>query len=338
MDMIFERAAPLAANVQPFNAYAGGLPERLSGRKLWIQNTTTVNRDDMLRKAWVRGLRFFWVAHNMKCILISLESQPARRERVEANFRAIDHAGWEMTYLKAVDAEQVAKSAVQGRLAPAEKGCFLSHLVAMQSTRESTEPILLVEDDVLFGARSFSAIDAALQSAAHTEWDILFTDVCVPSVHAMVNLYWLRRQLTVANETKLVPLSSVPFAGSTAYLVNGKSKDKLIGLLTENAALDVPYDLTLRRLVQQSRLTGFVIFPFPTTLSSLADVSQIQRNQATKVADMAWNAFRRLVWAERSVEDATANLDRISDDFFDPECKAFTRILSCMLSSNFQPK
>lgn len=278
------------------------------------------------------------VGHNMNCILISLESQPARRERVEANFRGVDHRGWELTHLKAVDTEQVAKSAIQGRLAAPEKGCFLSHLVAMQSTRASAEHLLLVEDDVLFGARTFPAIDAALNMAASLDWDLMFTDVCVPSVHAMVNLYWLRRELALKNESKLVPLNSIPFAGSTAYLVNGKSKEKLITLLTENPALDVPYDLTLRRLVQQSRLTGFIIFPFPTSLSSLADVSQIQGNEATKVADMAWNAFRRLVWAEGSAGNATANLDLISDQFFDPECKAFTRILSCMLSANFQPK
>jgi GR25 family glycosyltransferase involved in LPS biosynthesis len=274
----------------------------------------------------------------MNCILISLQRQSARRERVEANFRGTGHRGWELAHLNAVDAEQVTSSAVQGRLSAPEKGCFLSHLVALQSTRASAEHIFLVEDDVLFGQNTFSAIDAALQMAANLEWDLMFTDVCVPSIHAMVNLYMLRRELAPKNQSKLLPLNSIPFAGSTAYLVNGKSKDKLIALLTENQALNVPYDLTLRRLVQQSRLTGFVIFPFATSLSSFADASQIQGNEATKVADIAWNAFRRLVWAEASVENATLNLDSIGDQYFDPECRAFTRILSCMLSANFQPK
>jgi GR25 family glycosyltransferase involved in LPS biosynthesis len=274
----------------------------------------------------------------MKCILITLESQPARREQVEANFRSVGHAGWELTCMPAVDAGQVVKSAVAGRLSPSEKGCFLSHMVALQLSHPSPEHNLIVEDDVLLGEKTFSTIDAALNLAANSEWDLLFTDVVVPDARTMISLYASRKQLIARQEFKLVPLKSIPFAGSTAYLVNARSKEKLLKLLTEHAPLDMPYDLVLRKLVYQSRLSGFVIFPFATSLSAFADASQIQGNENTKIADMAWNAFRRLVWAERSLPEATANLDRISSDFFDPECRVFARILSCLLSANFQPK
>jgi GR25 family glycosyltransferase involved in LPS biosynthesis len=277
---------------------------------------------------------------SMDCILINLATQPSRRERVEANFRNVDRKGWKLSCLKAVDVQQVISSSIKGRLTDPEKGCFLSHLVAINSSRNLSGHTMIVEDDVCFGQKTFATIDLALQAAANNgwNWDIMFTDVVVPDLHAMVELYRLRKGLVLHNEMKLLSLKSVVFAGSTAYLVNAASKDKLLGLLTENAALDVPYDLTLRRLVRQDRLIGFVIFPFPTSLSSFADASTIQTADATRITDATWNAFRRMVWSERSVKEATSNLDLINDSFFDPECQAFTKILSCMLSANFQPK
>jgi hypothetical protein len=170
------------------------------------------------------------------------------------------------------------------------------------------------------------------------DWDILFTDLIIPDVHTMIDLYRLRKELVLRNEVRLLSLKNVVFGGATAYLVNAAAKDKLLSLFPENAALDMPYDLCLRQLIHQGHLRGFAIFPFPTSLSPLADASTIQTADATRIADAAWNAFRRMIWSERSLGEATSNLDQIDDGFFDPECRAFAKILSCLLSANFQSK
>jgi hypothetical protein len=154
----------------------------------------------------------------------------------------------------------------------------------------------------------------------------------------MIRLYLLRRELADRQKLKLLPLQRVPFAGATAYLINAHSKDKVLALLAEKPLLDAPYDLALRQLVYQSRLKALVTFPFLTSLSPAADVSQIQPGDETKIADLAWNAFRRTMWGEGSVREAVRSLDRIANDYFDPECQVFSRILSCMLAVNFKPK
>jgi GR25 family glycosyltransferase involved in LPS biosynthesis len=274
----------------------------------------------------------------MNCILINLASQPARRERVEANFAKAGNGNWVLSHLNAIDATQVANAGVEGRITPPEKGCFLSHLAAIEAARQMPGPTLVVEDDVLFGEKTFPAVDAVLNGAANLDWDLMFTDICVPDVHTMIRMYLLRRQLAATQELQIIPLDKVIFAGSTSYLVNARSKEKMLALLTENPALDAPYDLTLRKLAYQSRLKAFVIFPFVTSLAPAADASQIQTRDDIRIADLAWNAFRRTVWWEASVAEGVRNLDRIASDYFDPECLAFTRILSCVLAAKFKEK
>jgi len=56
------------------------------------------------------------------------------------------------------------------------------------------------------------------------------------------------------------------FAGSTAYLVNAKSRQKIYDLLDAVQEIDIPYDLYLRHLVHSSALKGFSLFPFVTSL------------------------------------------------------------------------
>jgi GR25 family glycosyltransferase involved in LPS biosynthesis len=274
----------------------------------------------------------------MQCILINLDDQPERRQKVEANFAETCTSNWTMGRMSAINAQQVDTSEVKGRLTAPEKGCFLSHLIAINASRQLVGHTMIVEDDVLFGEQSFVAIDKALELASGCEWDIIFTDVCVPDIRTMVEMYTLRKQLAKENQLRLIGLDGIVFGGSAAYIINAQSKDKLLALLTEKQALDLPYDLALRRLVFDKRLQGFVVFPFPTSLSAFADASQIQHEDTTKIADVAWNAFRRLVWIGGSACVAAADLDAIPESFFDPECRAFAKILSCMLSSNFEAK
>jgi GR25 family glycosyltransferase involved in LPS biosynthesis len=274
----------------------------------------------------------------MQCILINLDSQPDRRRRVEENFAACARGEWTLSRLSAVDTVQVTRSQTQGRISLPEKGCFLSHLVAIDKSREIPGHAMVVEDDVLFHEHSFDAIEAAVRLASQQEWDILFTDVCVPHIPSMLELFGLRRQLSASGGSCLVPLDKIVFAGSTAYIVNAGSKDKLSRVLSEGGALDNPYDLTIRHLVYNKQLKGFVAFPFPTSLSDAADDSQIQSDQSKKIADIAWNAFRRLAWLGGSPTSARDRLDRIPDSYFDTESQVFTKILGCMLSTNYVAK
>jgi Glycosyltransferase involved in LPS biosynthesis len=274
----------------------------------------------------------------MQCILINLDNKPERFQQVKENFERWSPAEWSLCRQSAVGIEQVISANVPGRSSLPEKGCFLSHLVAINRSRQSTGHLMIVEDDVLFSEKSFEAIESALSLASNHAWDILFTDICVPHMPTMLDLYSIRKGLVLDGKLSLVPLDKIVFAGSTAYIVNEASKEKFHQIFSEFKTLDVPYDLAIRSLVYQKRLNGFVIFPFPTSLSEFADDSQIQCNQSQKVADIAWNAFRRLVWLGGSTEVAREKIDQIDESYFDAECQVFTKVLACMISSNFVSK
>lgn len=82
-----------------------------------------------------------------------------------------------------------------------------------------------------------------------------------------------------------------------------------------------------------NRLRAFVTFPFATTLSPYAENSQIQ--QARNIQEAVMNAFRRLMWLERDIDQATQTIDRVSLDAQDAETAAFLKILATVLSPRF---
>jgi hypothetical protein len=142
------------------------------------------------------------------------------------------------------------------------------------------------------------------------DWDILFTDVCIANILTMFDLVKHRRSLGEKKiDVEVMNLRGVEFAGSTAYIVNGKSKLKIHKALSAYTNVDLPYDLFLRQLSHRGALNIHSLFPFVTTMSDYCDVSQIKSASLNPI-DLAFNMFRKMIWIER-------NLDR---------CKAATEL------------
>lgn len=273
----------------------------------------------------------------MQCFFINLDADEARRREVQRSFAESALAGWQLTRVPAVDGQSFAPGQYKGTTRPGEIACFLSHIRALELALDTPGHCLIAEDDVLFGRKTGDTIAAAMASAPEDSWDLLFTDVCVPAIEAMVQLFMGRRDLESSNRVVTVNLNQFAFAASTAYVINPKSKARVLRQLTAVQSFDLPYDLHLRKLIHEGSLRASVVFPFATSLSTLADTSQIQLN-ADAATEAVWNAFRRLVWNERSVAEVSVALDRVSAPFADPETLAFSKILACLLSPNFRSK
>lgn len=272
----------------------------------------------------------------MKCFYINLDSAVERRAAIESNFSAVRKDGWDLTRLAAFDADYVNRHKIAGRLKPAEKACFLSHKKIIAENRESHEPLFIVEDDVLFGRRTFSLVEKFLERREELKWDLLYTDVCIPQVGAMADLISLRHQLVAKNEVRCIDLKPLPFAGGTAYIVNPKSKNKIHDLLDPYIELDIAYDLYLRKLIRESRLNGFVLFPFVTSLSQHAQSSLIQSDKTSRT-DLVWNLYRQLVWLEADPAQCKALIDYI-DRALSVEARMFGTLWAAMTEKSFQLK
>jgi GR25 family glycosyltransferase involved in LPS biosynthesis len=215
----------------------------------------------------------------------------------------------------------------------------LSHGKAIKSSLSHEGHALILEDDVFFGPSSLGLIDSALEVIETNEWDILFTDICVPRTQWMVTLFEKRRELLAEQRFELYELHERVFAGATAYLVHEKSKEKVLAALSGLDEPNTPYDLFLRSCIHKRMIKGFVVFPFATSLSDFAESSQIQERK-TQLTDSAWNAFRRMMWvdAERMGIDPVARLESTPASYFDEQSQNFLKILGVQLSANFVAK
>lgn len=266
----------------------------------------------------------------MDCFYINLDSAVQRKTRLEDNFAAVRKADWNLIRFPAIDAVYVQNKNIGGKAKPAEKGCFLSHQILIGQQLSDDKTFFILEDDAVLGARTCALIDKVLGRNKTLDWDILFTDVCITELVTMQELLKYRRDLASKKiEVAFLDLSKVIFGGSTAYLVNGKSKQKVFDALQAATEIDMPYDLYLRHLASRSSLKVFSLFPFVTSLSEFSDASQIRdSNQATIVT--VWNLYRKMVWIERDLDKSRAALENYKNMFCDDEMIAFGTLFSLM--------
>jgi GR25 family glycosyltransferase involved in LPS biosynthesis len=263
----------------------------------------------------------------MECFYINLAGQTQRRDFLQSSFNTHKKPGWFLTRIQAVDAAQVQQAQVPGRIRDGEKGCFLSHRQAIEASLEAPGHALILEDDAMFGPGSCARIASALAAMGEGNWDLLFTDLIIPHPPLMAAMLHMRRELG-EGEQRLLDLNELNYCGATAYVVHENFKQRLLDLMGERS-LDTPYDLHLRSKVQAGGARAFAAFPFPTSLSPLADQSQLQGGEGI---DFYWNVFRRFIWADRDLGQVDASLQQAGDRM-DPESAVFARIAGNALST-----
>ena len=273
----------------------------------------------------------------MECVYINLDASAARRRNLEASFSTHRKDGWRLTRFPAISVDHLASNPVPGPLSAREKACFLSHRQVMADHSAGPAPVFILEDDATFGTQTCEAIDRFLRDNPQLDWDVLFTDICVPDVATMVNLIKVRHRLTSEHRVSLLNLNQMSFAGATAYLVNGRSKRKLSALLASATSLDLPYDLLLRQLIHQRQINGYCFFPFITSLSADSESSQIQ-DAGTQSTDLIWNTYRKMIWTDRDLAGLSHTLNDIDLKLCDDESRAFGILFAAMSSTRFALK
>jgi GR25 family glycosyltransferase involved in LPS biosynthesis len=271
----------------------------------------------------------------MDCVYINLQSRPDRRRHIENNFDRNRADGWTLSRFDAVDIGRIKGENVPGSATASEKGCFISHKTLIREHLSSDGALMVLEDDAAFGATTCQVIDRSLANIKEDDWDIIFTDICVPDVGTWPDLVRLRRRLEQTKALQLLSLTRFPFAGATSYILNRRSKRLLSGLMDQVERIDTPYDLYLRSLVHQDRLRAFVIFPFVTSVSEMADQSSIQASGQASL-DLVLNWFRRSLWTERDLNLSAAHILPLHERYSSPETLLFAALFEAMLSDKIQ--
>lgn len=249
---------------------------------------------------------------------------------MEAEFARTAPEGVSLERFQAVDAATAA--ALPGQARAPEKACFLSHRNAIAAHHDGETPLLVLEDDVLLSAEAFGAD----QLPPSDDWDLLFTDAALADPGTWIRLAKDRPELVRQGRIRVLDLATVGFASAAGYVVNGRSKDRVLAALDAVSALDVPYDIALRRLVQAKRLSACLTFPFLTSIAAFSDrESQIQRGD--NAADQISNTFRRLMFVGRDIARSRAEAEAIAAAA-DEESRLVGLILAGVVSDRFGPK
>jgi GR25 family glycosyltransferase involved in LPS biosynthesis len=255
---------------------------------------------------------------SMDCYYINLDNATERRLSLEASFEKHFRPGWTLHRFSALDQAYIEAHGIEGSRTAREKACFLSHKAVIERCADDSKPVLIVEDDTMFGLATFEIIDGFLQQNAGSDWDIIFTDLAVLDLGTMVTMAANRKKLMQDKTVIPLDLARIPFAGASSYLINGGSRRKVLACLDSCYPIDAEYDLFLARAIRDGKLKAAVLFPFVTTLSTLAASSQIQP-AFMKTANLAWNTFRNMMWLESAPGSCGDNLRQLENALNKPE-------------------
>jgi len=267
-------------------------------------------------------------------VYINLDIAIKRNIKIKNNLVENKSNDWTIERFEAINTEYVEEYNVSGKVRDSEKACFLSHKNLINHYKNIKEPLWVLEDDARLGLNSSKKINEIIKIFNEFDWDIIYTDVCITEPTTMVELVKIRAQLALKDQTQILNLISINFAGATSYIINPKSISKICNLINQVNIINEPFDLFLRKLIYENKIKAFVLFPFPTTLSDDAEDSQIQLT-ATGKTDLIWNTFRKMIWIDRNFEEVNSDLFKIENYMCSEESKKFGIIISACLSSEF---
>lgn len=273
----------------------------------------------------------------MRCIYINLDRDIVRRDNIEQSFASANAPNWTLERFSAVDIKYVTDHAIPGRIAPAEKGCFLSHKHIMMQNTHQTDSLFITEDDAVFSPNTHRIIEDLLKKIdGAAEWDLLFTDIGIPVIGVMADMLRMTQDVFKKGTIELVNLSQLSaFFGSTAYVLNYKSIPKILKLMGDDP-LDLPYDLFLRSLIHKGVINAYVTVPFITTVSDDGLSSSIQASEHAKT-DLVWNLFRKMVWLDGGAFDPTEMLNKMLNEI-DPRSRQYGALWAIMSDPSFKLK
>lgn len=266
---------------------------------------------------------------------INLDTAVERRVAIEKSFQDTLPHEWKLKRFSAPAARDAEN--VPGNISPGRKACFLSHRKIIQSASENDDNEMIVEDDCSFSRNAFRIIDEVINRLGENNWDILFLEVGIGDLKAMIELKVQRNRLAQTMEFSLLNLSTLNFFGSLSYVINKRSKHRILNCLNKFLRLDANYDIALRGLFQSGELKGIALFPFITTPSVHAKMSSLSEDN-TQVTDEIWIAFRNLMFLDRNLDEVAACVSQIEKDYCDIESRIFGGIVATCVSPQFRLK
>jgi len=273
---------------------------------------------------------------------INLARSPERRAEVESQFA---RHGLAERYARFEAADGNSLKLANPHLKEGEIGCFISHYLVLKKNLDRTEPLHVVEDDVVLSQHTRPVIDAVLGEEL-AKYDLVFTDTYVPLHPDFLKAYKAQYDRNVARDAagtvvgarfEVIELGGRPFATTTSYLVNGRSIRKLYNILSKEIANSpkLPIDLFIRNKARDGVIKVGCVFPFVTSfrLDPAAATTIAGRHDALSL--YANNLARHSFFID--AEPARWH-DEAARLLVEPETDAHARLLAILLGFTVSPR
>lgn len=273
----------------------------------------------------------------MECHYINLEKDVIKNDELRNLFKKNAPDNWVLKRFNAIDKKYVEENNIQGQISNGAKGCYLSHVLLMSDNVNSKNPLLILEDDVIFSKNTFLIIDKLINSINESiEWDLIHTDICVPTPGAMIDFYLQKKSMT-RGQVSLIDLSDKIYASTAAYIINHKSIGKIHKLLSEQTSLDVPIDIYLRMLTHSGLIKSFVSLPFITSLAKTSSESNIQVNEHA-YTELLWHTYRKFTWLEADHDSIKPSIQKIMKSPIDEDESNLVALISGFFRKDYKNK
>ncbi len=230
---------------------------------------------------------------------INLAESDARRKLLSRQLSQlkVDHRYRRFEAVRGEDAPERSETT----LTAGQLGCWLSHLAVWRAAQSSGEHLHVLEDDAALSPLLIQVLDQ--MELEESSWDLLCTDVYFhppPTPEQFAQLVAARQAFRQRQKISLIDLQRLPFTGTTSYLVNRGSLERLQNLLAAGWRQNQTIDIALQHLVRRGELRARMIFPFLSTLNSEHEATTAgMRGPAVQALD----AFRQ-AWFYQANPDA----------------------------------
>jgi hypothetical protein len=158
-----------------------------------------------------------------------------------------------------------------------ELGCFISHYRLLTENRNCTQPLHVIEDDVVLSPQMEGILDLVIDGGHLAKADIIFTDVSVPVSNALCPGYKAAYDTSVQRDAQgkikkatfeILDMRELVFGATSSFLVNPQSVGKLASFYEEElrAGAALPIDLFIRKLCYEGKIRVHCVFPFVTSI------------------------------------------------------------------------
>jgi len=272
-----------------------------------------------------------------------------RHEYLQNNFASCNFKPhWTLNRFVSLDANNPAVQSMPGALGIGGKGAYLSELEILRQCLGHDCHTMVMEDDFQFCPKSQQVIDFVLGGMTDDSWDLLFTDTIIPNAIDMPRFLYERRIYEQTGNITILSLPVKPYRTmSGTVIVNKASRQKILDLMSVDD-LSIPWDVLMGSHIASGAVRAFLIFPFATCPSLLADRSTLQaldnegyvsaehaENLRGRLEHALHNDFSRMIWVGREDDAffATDPLSRFGDlsKFSRPDVERMCEIMKPLL-------